>query len=293
MHSMNALSLGIIGIGRVGTALGRLAHHHGVAITAIIDRNVDACHQFLGYLNHLDHKISFDINALQNAHLIMICVEDRHISTVCNDLANSGILNASHCIVHTSAVTGSDCFSLIHNHTTHTGIMHPLFSFAKHSVSISELEGIWFGIDAHGLAHDRISSFIDRLGGHIFSISGIDRVRYHTAAVFASNFLTVFSAIAGKLMIDAGLDANHARPALQSLSTSALRNVRNMTFEEALSGPIVRGDIAAIHAHLTSLQEYPLERQLYIHLTKTAAIMINSSVSRSVLSFLDTLDPHP
>jgi len=54
----------------------------------------------------------------------------------------------------------------------------------------------------------------------------------------------------------AGLDKNQFWTSVQPLINSTLENISNKGITNSLSGPIARGDIATIEAHLQVLQKH-------------------------------------
>jgi predicted short-subunit dehydrogenase-like oxidoreductase (DUF2520 family) len=75
--------------------------------------------------------------------------------------------------------------------------------------------------------------------------------RYHAAAAIASNYLVVLAAMAERLMVEAGVDAPTARHGIATLMDGTLANVR--AGGAALTGPIIRGDVETVRAHLAVL----------------------------------------
>jgi predicted short-subunit dehydrogenase-like oxidoreductase (DUF2520 family) len=92
---------------------------------------------------------------------------------------------------------------------------------------------------------------------------------YHAAAVFASNYLVVGSAIAEKLFLAAGLaDPVHAMLPLQR---ATLDNIARLGPQDALTGPAVRGDAGTISMNLEALsQTLPAAVPAYVAMAAAA-----------------------
>ena len=76
---------------------------------------------------------------------------------------------------------------------------------------------------------------------------------YHVAAVMSSNYLVTLLDAADRLWSDAGLAEEPATAALAPLAGSALEAVASRGAPAALTGPIVRGDLATVRRHLAAL----------------------------------------
>jgi predicted short-subunit dehydrogenase-like oxidoreductase (DUF2520 family) len=91
---------------------------------------------------------------------------------------------------------------------------------------------------------------------------------YHAAAVFASNFVVALLHAAIGLMERAGVGRDSATAALATLAAGAVRDVEATGAEDALTGPILRGDVRTIERHLARLSAQ--ERSLYSVLARGA-----------------------
>ena len=80
---------------------------------------------------------------------------------------------------------------------------------------------------------------------------------YHAAAVMASNCAVGLIDAAAALMEDAGVDRADVRRALRPLVDASLENAFTMEPNQALTGPIARGDAVTVRRHLGSLRNSP------------------------------------
>jgi len=71
--------------------------------------------------------------------------------------------------------------------------------------------------------------------------------------VFASNYFVVVEAVAQRLLRHAGLTDAEAWQALRPLVEGTLANLGKQQPAEALTGPVMRGDVETIVRHLESL----------------------------------------
>ncbi len=93
--------------------------------------------------------------------------------------------------------------------------------------------------------------------GRILRIPAERRPLYHAAAVMASNYITALLSAAQTLLIAAEVDAQEALQALGPLAWTSLDNALRQGPTAALTGPIERGDVATMAAHLAALKDFP------------------------------------
>jgi predicted short-subunit dehydrogenase-like oxidoreductase (DUF2520 family) len=93
---------------------------------------------------------------------------------------------------------------------------------------------------------------------------------YHVAAVISSNFPVVLASVAGHLLHDIGIPDASAYQAVESLMSGALANMKQALPDDALTGPIVRGDAETVAKHLRALHDHATAAQVYRSLSAAA-----------------------
>ena len=84
------------------------------------------------------------------------------------------------------------------------------------------------------------------IGARCFDVASKDKLLYHAAAVFATNFLPVLQSTAEDLWRATGRPAELIPHLRESLLRNAVANITRMGPRNALTGPAARGDLAAI-----------------------------------------------
>ncbi len=79
------------------------------------------------------------------------------------------------------------------------------------------------------------------------------RSAYHAGAVLSAGLVVALLDAAVSSLEEAGLKREDAMKALLPLSKSALKGVESRGLEKGLTGPVVRGDVGVVQAHLESL----------------------------------------
>jgi predicted short-subunit dehydrogenase-like oxidoreductase (DUF2520 family) len=163
-------------------------------------------------------------------------------------------------IVHVSGARGLDELAALAPNPR--GSFHPLQSFPTPRPP-SAFHGITIAVDATSPALERrLRALASGLGSTPKHVGDRDRVRYHAAAVFASNFLDVVVAEAVRLLRSVGWTDAEAMKALMPLVQGAVDNIRKQGTVRALTGPIRRGDWTTVERHLEVANDRELYRML-------------------------------
>ena len=148
------------------------------------------------------------------------------------------------------------------------GSLHPAYPFADGSVV--GLGGTAFAVEAEdewllGWLHDIVST----LDGQVLIVPPGGKALYHAALCIASNYTVTLYALAEALLVGQGADRAAADSALNVLLAATVENLRVQGIPAALTGPLVRGDIETIKAHLKALDGVDSDvREGYIQLTR-------------------------
>lgn len=135
------------------------------------------------------------------------------------------------------------------------GSFHPLQSFPAPG-DPSAFRGITIAVDASTPALERrLRSLARAIGGRPKHVGDEERVLYHVAAVYASNFVDVVVAEAVRLLRGIGWSESEATAALMPLVEGGVANIRERGVVKALTGPIRRGDAETVRRHLAALNK--------------------------------------
>lgn len=266
---MTALSIAIVGPGRAGSALGRALRGAGYPIAAVAGRNPDRVGELAGELGGRAFKTV--AAAIDTADLTILAVPDDVIAPLAAELPDSLCSAAGKAVVHLSGAQDRTPLRPLQTLSMRTGVFHPLQTFKREPESVGNIPGSSIGIDADQPLRDALWTMAERIGGHPFSLCGIDRVRYHAAAVLVANYSLTLLAAAKKLMAAAGLDPDSAQSGLLALLQGTLNNLRDSEPREALTGPAARGDTRTIERHLQALAGDSELREIYRLLAERSA----------------------
>jgi predicted short-subunit dehydrogenase-like oxidoreductase (DUF2520 family) len=222
----------VVGAGRLGTALAAALRESGLDVAGPLGRG----------------------QRPEPCRAVILCVPDTEIAAAARTVAGAAPL-----VGHTSGATllsamepaaraGAALFGL-HPLQTFTGNPPPgpslpAFAGAGCAIAGSSPEALGFAGD---LAR--------RLGMTAFEIDDEGRAAYHAAASVASNFLVTLQAAAESIAAGAGLAPHEARALLVPLLRRTVENLADLGPDEALTGPVARGDHATVEAQRAAVAD--------------------------------------
>lgn len=238
----------VVGLGRLGTCLVRALLRAGVNVTGLTSKSSDRALKQAGEFN-LESVVSSIDQVTKAAEIVFVTVPDSELASVTALLQ----VGAGQCVIHCSGALGLSPLSAAAARGAMCGAFHPLQSFGPDAPP-DRFSGVAIGVDADSPLAERLDGLATQLGAVPFSLRGVDRARYHAAAVFTSNYLVALHAAAARIWQAAGLPPETARTALATLSRGAVENIAAHDLAQALTGPIARGDAATVAGHLAALQ---------------------------------------
>lgn len=119
--------------------------------------------------------------------------------------------------------------------------VHPMRPFPRDD-DAADLDGAWCVGEGDDAALDQVLPLFQAIGGRPRRLKTTDKRLYHAATVAGANFTVTVQALALELAAAAGLPEEDAREMLADLARASLENVRHHGPENALTGPVERGD---------------------------------------------------
>jgi predicted short-subunit dehydrogenase-like oxidoreductase (DUF2520 family) len=186
--------------------------------------------------------------------IVFMAVPDTAVAGFARALVNAvGALPATVGFVHVSGALGLEVLEpLAARHAV--GSFHPLRSFPRPQPARA-FNGIVIAIEANRPTLARRLARIARdLGARPRTVAGPDRILYHAAAAFASNYGVALLGVAASLLEEIGWTEKEAVAGLLPLMAGALAEAGRIGVSGALTGPVRRGDPATLERHLAALE---------------------------------------
>ncbi|MGB9694681.1 MAG: Rossmann-like and DUF2520 domain-containing protein [Caldisericaceae bacterium] len=246
--------IGIIGTGRVGTALSRVFTRSGFE-TYVAGRTYQSSVES-SRLSSAEPQTKEYI--AKNADLILLAVQDSEIEKAASEIAP--YLNEKQIVAHLSGAL--DCSNLAFLKSMKASV-HPVKSFADPVTSAESFTGTILVCEGDDGALPSLRDVVKSIEGVFVQIRPEDKPKYHLALTIASNFSVLIADLSEELLLEAGFKEEDARPILLNLIEGTLSNMKNLGITKALTGPIERGDIATVKKHLSAI-ESPLFKEFYV-----------------------------
>ncbi|MDF1606183.1 Rossmann-like and DUF2520 domain-containing protein [Nocardioides sp. YIM 152315] len=263
------LRVGVVGAGRVGAVLAavlRAAGHHVVAAAGESDASRARIADLLpGVATRKPSAVA------RACDLLLLTVPDDMLGNVVTTLSDAGAIRPGQYVVHTSGRHGLEVLAPAAAVGARVAAMHPAMTFTGTALDLDRLSGGFgggcvFGLTAGPDERAFVEFLVADLGGRPTWVPEEMRTLYHAGLAHGANHLVTLVTQAMELLAAAG----SADPAgtLRPLLTAALDNALEHG-DAALTGPIVRGDVNTVRAHLADVgANAPLTLPSYVALAR-------------------------
>jgi predicted short-subunit dehydrogenase-like oxidoreductase (DUF2520 family) len=244
------LRVGIVGSGRVGSALGAAllrAGHDIVAASAVSATSLARAERLLP-----GAQILAPDEVIAAADFVLLAVPDDALRPLVAGLADTGAWREGQLVAHTSGAQGIAVLDPAAARGVLALALHPVMTFAGRAEDVDRLSGATFGVTALDELRPVAESLVVEMGGEPVWVPESARPLYHAALSIGSNHLVTLVNDALSLLDRAGID--QAEQLLAPLLSAALDNVLRLR-DAALTGPVARADVATLRRHRRALTE--------------------------------------
>lgn len=240
--------VGVIGAGRVGAVLAAGLHaagHHVVSAAGESDASRRRAAELLPGV-----PLRKPSDVARDADLLLLTVPDDMLPNVVQVLAASGAIRAGQYVAHTSGRHGLAVLAPAAEVGAHVIALHPAMTFTGTVVDLERLHGCVFGLTAGPAEREVAEGLVSDLGGRPTWVPEEMRTLYHAGLAHGANHLVTLVSEAMSMLAAAGVDdpSGTLRPLLDAALDNALAHG-----DAALTGPIVRGDVQTVAAHLADI----------------------------------------
>jgi predicted short-subunit dehydrogenase-like oxidoreductase (DUF2520 family) len=245
---MSPLRVGVIGAGRVGAALAAALRRRGHVIVSVAGESDASKARAAALLPGV--PLAKPTAVARGCDVLLLTVPDDMLDNVVTQLSASGAIRAGQYVVHTSGSHGLRVLEPASRLGARVVALHPAMTFSGTARDLDRLAECVFGVTAG--AHERAwaAQVVSELGGSVMWVPEKLRGLYHAGLAHGANHLVTLVTQAMELLGAAGADdpAGILRPLLQAALDNALDEG-----DAALTGPIVRGDVNTVRAHLDEI----------------------------------------
>lgn len=262
------LGIGIISAGKVGTVLGAALAASGHRITgihAVSQDSKDRADALLPGVEILDPA-----EILRRSELVLFAVPDDVLGELVAGLAAAGHFTTGQLIAHTAGRYGTGILQPALDAGAFGLAIHPAMTFTGMSMDLHRLTDCVFAVTADEIMLPVAQALVVEMRGEPVVIAEHDRVSYHAALAHAANHLNTITAQSADMLRRIGVDepSNTLRALMYASLDNALRSGAG-----ALTGPVSRGDVGTVQAHLAALEADPAEtNDSYRSLSRATAL---------------------
>ena len=184
--------------------------------------------------------------------LVLLTVPDDALPALVDSAAAQGWIKAGQFLMHCSGRYGTRVLESATAQGALPLALHPVMTFTGTSLDLKRLSGCPFGVTAPEQLHSVAAALVVEMGGEPMFVDETRRPLYHAALAHSANHLVSLVAESMDLLSLAGV-ADPGRM-LEPLLFAALDNALT-DGDQALTGPVARGDAGTVSAHIAELAD--------------------------------------
>lgn len=246
------LNVGVIGMGHVGPAIASTMRAAGATIVGVSAYSAAARERADVMLPGVEVLEPSEV--ARQSQVLFVAVPDSHIAPLVEELVEARAIRPGSVVVHLSGALGTEPLESAANIGALTIALHPVMTFSGTSLDILRLLGCPIAYTCSAVARPVALALIQQLGGEPVEVAEEDRSLYHAALAHVANHLVTLIVQGSQVLGTVGIDepADVMRPLVEAATIRAL--------EEGiagLTGPVSRGDMQTLEAHVSALERIP------------------------------------
>lgn len=249
---------GIIGRGRVGSLLASLFREQGIDLvfstTRATEATVATCssEKDLNYsagepAPELRQLLQIDLPG-DSLFILFLTTPDDSLMMVSKEIAAMRSRWERFCIFHCCGGIGPKLLDCFLDKGAEGGVLHPCYAIRAGLRTLPRDKTVCFTYSGTEQGGQIAGEFVARIGASFVRLPQISRELYHAGNVLASGHIVSLIESAHCLLHGAGVSQDDAFKILRSLGSGVINNLFTQsengenTFQDALTGPFVRGD---------------------------------------------------
>ena len=219
------------------------------------------------------------------ADLFLICVQDQEIPKVAKELENH-VQSSAFGVAHCSGFRSLSILEPLKNLGCQIAVIHPVAPITYNTISAENMV-----MDALG-DEDLMMIFeywCSEWGARFVRVTEAQKKSIHIAAVMSCNYLMVLYGHVQRYLKEQGMESIEVANMLQGMMGRSLEQVDLQSVEQALTGPIIRGDISTIVQHLNLLKEEEQLLDLYRSLGTSTLDLLEHFLEKPVHKVIEEM----
>lgn len=246
--------IALIGAGAVGSALALRFSQAGFRVEAVLSRQAAQAQALAAQVGApVASQRLADLPPA--ATLVCCCVPDEALALLAADLALLPHPWSDTLVLHLSGALTADVLQPLAARGALLLSFHPLQSFPAGS-GPDRFDGITVAVEGSRDAADAGQRLARALGLSALVLSPEDKARYHLAAALASNGFVTLLALASEILASIGIDRTRGMALLRPLVEGTWQGLGHSLPEDALTGPVARGDAVTVSLHQQELADH-------------------------------------
>lgn len=247
-----ATSISIIGGGRLAINLARLwTNGEHLLVQDVFCRSLDAASRAVSLVGAGRPVAAYE--DLRRADLFLISTPDRAIAAATGRLVATGRVDESCIVFHCSGAESSALLEAARSAGAATASAHPLMTFTGTPISTEDFAGTYCALEGDPRARSVLETVFMAIGAVPIALPTSQKLLYHAAAAFASNYMMTLLQVAIDIHALVGFGSDASRAMIAPLVRRSVENAIRVGPRAALTGPIVRGDRELVERQLAAL----------------------------------------
>ncbi len=249
----------------LGAAL-RMAEHKVVGASGVSEESATRIEALLPGTPRLDPE-----EVVRTADLVLLTVPDDVLEPLVAGLATVGAWRPGQIAVHASGLHGLAPLEPARSAGVLPLAIHPAMTFTGTSIDLARLRETVFAVTAPVPVLPIAQALVVEIGGEPVVIAEENRALYHSGIVHGANHVVALVSQAMGILRAAGIE--DPGPLLGPLVRASVDGALSEAPDAAttLTGPVVRGDVGTISAHVAALRSHPTTLSAYRALARATA----------------------
>jgi predicted short-subunit dehydrogenase-like oxidoreductase (DUF2520 family) len=250
---LNKPNIAVVGAGKISYSLVSALIKKGYKVSTVVSKSFSSAKKLSAKFRIPVYSDKYKSLTSGN-NLFFIAVPDNQINKAAKKISSLDLDFSNSLFVHVSGAVGVNVLDILNKKKAKTASLHIMQTFP--STNITDIRGCSAAVETESrVAKVFLNKMALELSLKPFYIKPGNKIYYHLAGVFASNFLVGNINASLKMFKLSKAGKTDYYSVMNSAMVSTLDNIKNIGFAKALSGPVERGDYETVASHIKALKE--------------------------------------